>query len=144
MTIRAYRDADLGAVIDLWRACDLIRPWNPPAHDIAFCRSSGHGELFVAEAEGRIVGTVMAGHDGHRGWIYYVGVDPARRRDGLGTALMAHAESWLARQGVLKVQLLIRETNTAVAAFYERLGYAVEPRLVMAKRLDRGDGQKNA
>src|SRR5882724_12051612 len=82
--IRPFQDADLAAVVALWQTCDLTRPWNPPARDIEFCRSSGHGEIFVAEAAGAIVGTVMAGHDGHRGWLYYVAVDPTRRRDGLG------------------------------------------------------------
>lgn len=135
--IRPYREADLGAVVDLWQACDLARPWNPPARDIAFCRGSGHGELFVAEAEGRVVGTVMAGHDGHRGWVYYVAVDPARRHAGLGRRLMAHAEAWLAGQGVPKLELLIRDTNTAVQGFYERLGYEQEPRVVMSKWLAR-------
>jgi ribosomal protein S18 acetylase RimI-like enzyme len=133
--IRPYRESDLGAVVDLWRACDLTRPWNPPARDIAFCRSSGHGEIFVAEADGGIIGTVMAGHDGHRGWVYYVAVDPARRRDGLGRRLVAQAEGWLATQGVPKLMLVIRDTNTAVQAFYERLGYAQEPRVLMAKWL---------
>jgi ribosomal protein S18 acetylase RimI-like enzyme len=133
--IRPYRDSDLGAVVDLWQACDLARPWNPPARDIAFCRSSGHGEIFVAEADGGIIGTVMAGHDGHRGWVYYVAVHPARRRDGLGRRLVAQAEGWLATQGVPKLMLVIRDTNTAVQAFYERLGYAQEPRVLMAKWL---------
>lgn len=133
--IRPYRESDLGAVVDLWRACDLTRPWNPPARDIAFCRSSGHGEIFVAEADGGIIGTVMAGHDGHRGWVYYVAVDAARRRDGLGRRLVAQAEGWLATQGVPKLMLVIRDTNTAVQAFYERLGYAQEPRVLMAKWL---------
>jgi ribosomal protein S18 acetylase RimI-like enzyme len=133
--IRPYRDSDLGAVVDLWQACDLTRPWNPPARDIAFCRSSGHGEIFVAQADGGIIGTVMAGHDGHRGWVYYLAVDPARRRDGLGRRLVAQAEDWLATQGVPKLMLVIRDTNTAVQAFYERLGYAQEPRVLMAKWL---------
>ena len=133
--IRPYRDSDLGAVVDLWQACDLTRPWNPPARDIAFCRSSGHGEIFVAEADGGIIGTVMAGHDGHRGWVYYLAVDPARRRDGLGRRLVAQAEDWLATQGVPELMLMIRDTNTAVQAFYERLGYVQEPRVMMAKWL---------
>jgi ribosomal protein S18 acetylase RimI-like enzyme len=133
--IRPYRDADFGAVFDLWRACNLTQPWNPPARDIEFCRSSGHGELFVAEADGRIVGTVMAGHDGHRGWLYYVAVDPARQRSGIGAQLVAHAEAWLAAAGVPKAMLLVRDTNAAVAGFYERLGYDVEPRILMTKWL---------
>jgi ribosomal protein S18 acetylase RimI-like enzyme len=138
--IREFRDGDLAAVVALWQACDLVRPWNPPARDIEFCRGSGHGAVFVAEADGTVAGTIMAGHDGHRGWVYYVAVTPARRRDGLGRKLMAHAETWLAAQGVPKVMLLIRETNDAVAAFYARLGYEIEPRLLMTKRLgERGD-----
>jgi ribosomal protein S18 acetylase RimI-like enzyme len=137
MIIRPFCENDLAAVGDLWKVCDLVRPWNPPARDIVFCRESGHGELFVAEADGRLVGTVMVGHDGHRGWIYYVAVDPTQRRGGLGRQLMAHAEKWLGGEGVPKAMLLIRETNTAVARFYERLGYAVEPRLLMTKRLSR-------
>jgi ribosomal protein S18 acetylase RimI-like enzyme len=133
--IREFRDGDLAAVIALWRACDLTRPWNPPERDIELCRQSGHGTLFVAEAADRVVGSIMVGHDGHRGWVYYVAVDPALRRDGLGRILMKHAEDFLAAQGVPKIMLLIRETNTAVAAFYERLGYQLEPRLLMTKSL---------
>ena len=135
MNIREFGDGDLVAIIALWQACDLTRPWNPPERDIEFCRSSGHATLFVGEAEGCIVGSVMVGHDGHRGWIYYVAVDPARRRDGLGRTLMDHAERFLAAAGVPKVMLLIRETNTAVADFYGRLGYAPEPRVLMTKWL---------
>ena len=135
MRIREFGDGDLAAIVTLWRACDLVRPWNPPERDIEFCRKSGHATLFVAEVEGCIVGSVMVGHDGHRGWVYYVAVDPARRRDGLGRILMKHAEDFLQAQGVPKIMLLIRETNTAVAAFYERLGYQLEPRLLMTKSL---------
>jgi ribosomal protein S18 acetylase RimI-like enzyme len=135
MNIREFRDGDRDAIIALWRDCDLTRPWNPPERDIELCRRSGHGTLFVAEAEGSIVGTIMAGHDGHRGWVYYVAVARSRRRDGLGRALMKHAENFLAAQGVPKIMLLIRETNGAVAAFYERLGYQIEPRLLMTKPL---------
>ncbi|MBV9521957.1 MAG: GNAT family acetyltransferase [Alphaproteobacteria bacterium] len=144
VNIRPYREADFDAVLALWQACDLLRPWNPPAGDIAFCRRSGHGEVLVAEANEAIIGTAMVGHDGHRGWIYYVAVDPARRRSGLGRALMAAAEAWLRVREVAKVQLLIRETNSAVAGFYERLGYAAEPRLVMSKRLREQGHDKNA
>ena len=139
--IRAFRDSDLGAVVDLWQACDLVRPWNPPAQDIAFCRRSGHGELLVAEAAGRIVGTVMVGHDGHRGWLYYVAVDPTRRREGLGRRLVAAAEAWLAERGVAKAMLLIRDTNTAIGTFYQRLGYEVEPRVLMTRWLKGGPGK---
>ncbi len=142
MRIREFGDGDLAAVTALWQACDLTRPWNPPERDIEFCRSSGHATLFVAEAEGSIIGSVMAGHDGHRGWVYYVAVDPSHRRHGLGRALMDHAERYLIAAGVPKVMLLIRETNTAVEDFYGRLGYVPEPRVLMAKWLrDGGEDQ---
>src|SRR4051812_7249962 len=85
----------------------------------------------ATRAGGRIVGSVMAGHDGHRGWIYYVAVDPAERKTGLGKRLVAAAEAALLERGVRKAMLLIRDTNTAVRGFYERLGYEVEPRTLM-------------
>jgi ribosomal protein S18 acetylase RimI-like enzyme len=131
--IRPFREGDLDAVVALWEACALTRPWNRPDRDIDFCRRSGHGDVFVAARGGRIAGTIMAGHDGHRGWLYYLAVDPACRRAGLGRTLVAHAEAWLAAQGVAKVMLMIRETNTAVAGFYERAGYEQEPRVLMSK-----------
>ena len=133
--IRAVEDADVAAVATLWRDCGLVAPYNPPGHDIAFCRATPTSELFVAEAGGAIVATAMAGHDGHRGWLYYVAVDPARRGAGLGRRMVAQAEVWLAERGVRKVNLIIRDTNAAVQGFYERLGYDVEPRIQMARWL---------
>ncbi len=133
--IHAVEDADVAAVAALWRDCGLAVSYNPPDRDIAFCRATPTSELFVAEAGGAIVATAMAGHDGHRGWLYYVAVDLSRRGEGLGRAMVAHAESWLAGQGVRKVNLIIRDTNAAVRGFYERLGYDVEPRIQMARWL---------
>lgn len=135
LQIRAVEDADVAAVAALWRDCGLAVPHNPPGHDIAFCRATPTSELFVAELGGAIAATAMAGHDGHRGWLYDVAVDPKRRGEGLGRAIVARAESWLAEQGVRKVNLIIRDTNAAVQAFYERLGYDVEPRIQMARWL---------
>jgi ribosomal protein S18 acetylase RimI-like enzyme len=134
--IRPYREADEAAVIALWQACGLTRPWNPPAADIAFARSSGHGELFLAEDAGEIVGSVMVGHDGHRGWVYYLAAAASRRQEGLGRRLMAAAEEWLTARGVRKCELMIRSSNEAAAGFYARLGYDREPVLVMSRWLD--------
>ena len=134
-TIRVYRDTDEDQVVALWHACGLTKDYNPPAGDIAFCRATPTAELFVAEDDGRVVATAMTGHDGHRGWLYYVAVEPALRRTGLGRRMVARAEAWLAALGVRKVNLIIRETNTAVRGFYERLGYDVEPRTQMARWL---------
>ncbi len=134
--IRPYRDSDESAVVVLWQTCGLTRPWNPPVADIALLRGSGHGEILVAQQEGGVIGSVMVGHDGHRGWIYYLAVAPSRRRDGLGGQLMRAAEAWLRARGIRKVELMIRDTNTAVSAFYARLGYCKEPVTVMSRWLD--------
>jgi ribosomal protein S18 acetylase RimI-like enzyme len=136
-TIRPYREEDRAAVIALWEACDLTRPWNPPDRDLALLLSSGHGELFLAERDGAVIGSVMVGHDGHRGWLYYVAIISCERGAGLGRRLVEHAEGWLKNRGVPKAMLLVRETNAAATAFYERLGYAIEPRTLMTRWLDR-------
>ena len=111
-------------------------PTNDPVKDIALCRQSGHGEILVAERISGMVASVMVGHDGHRSWLYYLAVAPERRRQGLGRRMVAEAEAWLATRGVPKVELMIRDTNSEVAAFYARLGYIQEPRIVMTRRLD--------
>ena len=134
--IRPLRDADEAAIITLWQLCGLTRPWNPPATDIALLRSSGHGEILVAENAGEIVGSVMVGHDGHRGWVYYLAVSPTDQRGGLGRRLMDAAEEWLTARGVRKCELMIRNSNEAAAGFYVRLGYESEPVLVMSRWLD--------
>ena len=131
--IRPIGDAETAAVEALWRACDLVVSYNPPAHDIAFCRASPNSELFVAAADGAVVASIMVGHDGHRGWLYYVAVDPAMRGRDLGRRMVAHGEDWLRSLGVRKINLMIRESNTGVRAFYERIGYSVEPRTAMAR-----------
>lgn len=139
LLIRPCADDDLAAVIALWRASGLLVPWNDPAADIAFCRGSPESELFVglaAEVAARpLVATVMTGHDGHRGWLYYLAVHPDRRRRGLGRRMVARAEAWLAELGVGKVQLMIRSDNAAARGFYERIGYAQEDRIIMSRRL---------
>jgi ribosomal protein S18 acetylase RimI-like enzyme len=134
--IRPYRDEDEGAVVALWEACGLTRPWNPPSADIALLRGSGHGEILVATGAGGVIGSVMIGHDGHRGWVYYLAVAPPCRRAGLGGRLMDAAEAWLRERGIRKVELMIRDSNSAVTAFYARLGYRREPVTVMSRWLD--------
>ena len=143
--IRPYQAADQSVVIALWDACGLLRTWNNPASDIALCLDTPASNLFVATAAGDdgIAGlwaTIMCGSDGHRGWLYYLAVDPGRRRAGVARSMVRHAEGWLAEQGIGKVELMIRRENDAVREFYERVGYEVEPRLVMSRRLQDDDG----
>jgi ribosomal protein S18 acetylase RimI-like enzyme len=130
------RDADVDAVIALWQRCGLTRPWNDPASDIAFARRGQNATVLVGRAAGEIAATAMAGHDGHRGWVYYVAVDPDLRGKDFGRAIMAAAEDWLRREGVTKVMLMVRPDNTAVRAFYDKLGYDLQERVIYAKWLD--------
>jgi GNAT superfamily N-acetyltransferase len=135
LAIRDYADPDRDAVIALWDRCGLLRPWNDPASDITLCRESGHGVVLVGEADGALAGAVMVGHDGHRGWIYYLAVDPARRKAGHGRELVVAAEAWLRARGMPKVELMVRAENQPVRAFYRRLGYADSTVQVMGRWL---------
>lgn len=132
---RAITDADIEAVVALWQACGLTRPWNDPYRDIAFARESETSTVLVLEQDGRIAATVMAGHDGHRGMLYYVAVDHALQRRGLGRQAVRTAETWLGTHGVWKVNLLVRAENAAVKGFYEALDYEVNPVLCMARKI---------
>ena len=138
--IRTYKPDDLDAVVALWAACDLTRPWNSPIHDIAFCMDGPSSTLFIGERAGTIVATAMVGHDGHRGWIYYLATAPDLQRQGIGGKMVTHAEDWLREQGVGKLNLMIRDDNETVRDFYISIGYEAEPRIVMAKHLK--DGKK--
>jgi ribosomal protein S18 acetylase RimI-like enzyme len=147
LDIRPYRDPDRSAVIALWDACGLLRAWNDPAADIALCVSTPAADLLVATGsdEDGIAGlwaTIMCGSDGHRGWLYYLAVDPARRHTGIARRMVRHAEDWLAARDIRKVELMIRPENDAVREFYERMGYEVEPRLVMSRWLQDDDGRR--
>ena len=114
----------------------MTRPWNDPRKDIARKLRVNPEWFLVAEAAGAVVGSVMAGYEGHRGWINYLAVDPARRRAGLGRALMAAAEQQLRTAGCPKINLQVRPDNRAAIAFYERLGFAVEGAVSLGKRLE--------
>ena len=136
LSIREYRSADRDAVIALWETCSLTRPWNDPATDIAFCVSRPESTVLVGEADGRIIASVMTGHDGHRGWLYYLAVEPGLQKNGHGRAMVAAAEDWLKARGAPKIMLMVRPENEQVRAFYGALGYEEEPRVIFAKRLD--------
>jgi ribosomal protein S18 acetylase RimI-like enzyme len=133
--IRAYEAADEPALVALWRDCGLTKPWNDPHKDILRKLRVQPDLLLVAVADGAIVGSVMAGYEGHRGWINYLAVAPSQRRRGLGRELMREAERRLFALGCPKINLQIRSDNRDVIAFYERIGYAVDPLVSMGKRL---------
>ena len=136
LVITPYRESDERAVIALWRE---VFPNDPPHNDPATSirrKLAVQRELFfVAKIDGAVVGTAMAGYDGHRGWIYSVAVSPRHRRQGIGSKLLAHAENALAAMDCPKVNLQVRATNSDVVEFYRRAGYAVEERVSLGKHL---------
>lgn len=133
--IRPFAEADTEAVVALWRECGLTRPWNDPYKDIAR-KLQVQRELFlVGEAEGAIVSSIMAGYEGHRGWIYYLAVAPSHQRRGFARELMERVEAMLLARGCPKISLLVRSTNTAVLEFYARIGYAQDAAVPLGKRL---------
>jgi ribosomal protein S18 acetylase RimI-like enzyme len=136
LSITPIEDADVAAVIALWQRCDLTRPWNDPAADIAMARGGANATVLVGRDGVDIVASVLVGHDGHRGWVYYVSVDPDRRGKGYGRDIMNAAEDWLRGLGVEKLQLMVRAGNAKVQAFYETLDYQEQARVIYAKWLD--------
>ncbi len=136
LTINPMQAGEEQAVIAVWQAAGLTRPYNNPLEDIRFCLASGHGTVLVGKLDTRIIGSVMVGHDGHRGVLYYVGVDPAFARKGFGADLVKAAENWLQQRGVWKINIMIRVGNEKVVSFYESLGFDISPRVNMEKWLD--------
>ena len=123
LDVRAMADGEEAAVIALWQRAGLTRPWNDPANDLAFARGKAQSDILVGTADAAIVASAMVGHDGHRGVMYYVAVDPALQGRGLGRQMVAAAEAWLLTRGVWKVNLMVRQGNEPVLGFYAGLGY---------------------
>ena len=136
LAIAPIEDGDVTAVIALWERCGLTRPWNDPAADIALARRGANSSVLIGRDGGAIIATAMVGHDGHRGWVYYVATDPDHRGKGHGRAIMNAAEEWLRLAGIAKMQLMVRSDNTRVQAFYESIGYDEQERILYAKWLD--------
>ena len=133
--LRELTAVDAPAVVELWHAAGLTRPWNDPHEDFRRALDGRTSTVLGLNEHGRLAGTAMVGHDGHRGWVYYLAVAPTHRRRGHGRALMAACEAWLQDRGVPKLNLMVRGTNASTIAFYEALGYGADDVLVMSKRL---------
>lgn len=132
LTIRSFAQADREPVKALWTACGLVVPYNDPDADIDLAAGREGSDILVGVLPGgHVAATAMVGHDGHRGWLYYVAVDPTRRGRGFGRTMVRAGEDWLRERGIRKAQLMVRDTNAAVRAFYERIGWAEIPRVVM-------------
>lgn len=135
MQIRTFHAADESAVVALWDECRLTRPWNDPHQDIAR-KVLVQPELFlVGVTDGAVMASVMAGYEGHRGWMNYLAVAPRFRGRGFGRILVEHVERALLERGCPKVNLQVRASNPEAVAFYRRLGYARDESISLGKRL---------
>ena len=134
--VRVFKETDEARVIELWTFAGLVRPWNNPKKDIARKLKLQRELFLVAELQGVLVGTVMAGYEGHRGWVNYLAVDIGQRRRGIGTALMRDAERRLRLLGCPKINLQVRRENADVQAFYAALGFKADEAVSMGKRLE--------
>lgn len=130
------QEPDVESAVSLWEACGLTRSWNDPQKDIRFAMAGETSTVLVGLIDGRIVATVMAGHDGHRGVLYYLAVQPEFQKRGYGKAAVAAAEQWLRERGVWKINLMVRKDNEKAGRFYERMGYEINPVTSYGKRLD--------
>ena len=126
--------ADEAATVALWHAAGLTRPWNDPAADFRMALAGPASTILLAADGDALAGSVMVGFDGHRGWVYYLAADPARRGRGIGRALMAAAEAWLVERGCPKIQLMVRGDNHAAKGFYAAIGYEVQGVVTLGKR----------
>lgn len=138
MELREALLQDSPAVAALWQTCGLTRPWNDPTADIALALGNPTSTIWLAHDGGVLVGTVMAGFEGHRGWIYYLASLPDRRGEGIAAQLLATAQDWLAQLGCPKVELMVREGNEA-AGLYEHLGWERQAVAVYARWLGKED-----
>ena len=113
---------DIAALVALWEACGLTRPWNDPARDARLAMDGATSAVLGMRDGDALIASVMVGFDGHRGWVYYLAVAPDRRREGLGRQLMEAAEAWLRERDAPKLQLMVRTGNEAALGFYRALG----------------------
>jgi ribosomal protein S18 acetylase RimI-like enzyme len=126
---------DMEPVVALWEACGLTRPWNDPRDDFSLALNAAGCTVFVGRQDGRLLASIMVGFDGHRGWLYYLAVEPAEQRCGHGREMMSVAEAWLRMKKAPKLQLMVREANSAALAFYDNLGLERQAVVVLGKFL---------
>ena len=139
LAIASIEDRDVPEVVRLWKRAGLVREWNDPSGDIELARRERNSTILLGRHDGALVASVLVGHDGHRGWVYYVSVDPDHRLKDYGRQIMTAAEDWLRERGIMKLQLMVRGDNTRVHAFYRSLGYYDQQRTTFAKWLDGRD-----
>lgn len=133
--LREYSPQDQADVIDLWKSCGLVVPWNDPARDIELKLQVDPDLFLVTENKGTVTGTIMGGYEGHRGWIYYLAVHPDHRNLGIGRRMIEEVEKRLAQRGCPKINLMVRRSNSTVIDFYTSLGYLKDDVVCLGKKL---------
>ena len=133
--IREAVIGDQDQVISIWKLCELVKPQNDPVLDYQLALETKDSAVLVLETENSLVVSVVVGFDGHRGWYYYLGITPDHQSAGNGRLLVEAAENWLISRGAPKAMLMVRNSNSKVIGFYEKLGYSVEETSVLGKRL---------
>ena len=139
MEIRPFQGSDEEEVVALWHRCELVRPTNDPRKDIRRKLAVRPDLFLVGVVDGRVVATVMAGYEGHRGWLNYLAVAPGHRRRGLARTLVTEAERRLREAGCPKINLQVRSSNGGVVEFYRRIGYSTDDVVSMGKRLEQDE-----
>ena len=137
-----FRDVKRGdelLIIRLWERCELTRPWNNPTLDFRRKMDDFLGAFWLVENNGQIIASVMVGYDGHRGSLNYLAVDPDFQGNGIGRKLVAEAEGFLRKKGCAKLNVAVREDNTAATDFYTALAYETDPVVTRSKRLIHDD-----
>ena len=127
--------AAIDEIVNLWRRCGLLRPWNDPINDIKLARAD-NGAVLCALLDNKLVGATMVGHDGHRGAVYYLGVEPEYQKSGIGLKLIEACEDWVRARNIPKINLLVRKENQGVLDFYQNLGFADTNSICLYKNLD--------
>jgi ribosomal protein S18 acetylase RimI-like enzyme len=135
LSVRQYQAQDREAVVTLWERCNLTHACNDPVKDIERKLKVGPELFLIGLIDGKIVATVMGGYDGHRGWVYYLGVSPEHRRRGYGYRMMDAVTGRLLDMGCPKINIQVRGDNRLALGFYEKIGYAAEDRVSLARRL---------
>ncbi|WOE74416.1 GNAT family acetyltransferase [Alterisphingorhabdus coralli] len=136
MGVRQASLEDCEAVVALWESCALTRPWNDAESDFKQAVVGKTSDVLILEGNEQMVASAMVGFDGHRGWVYYLAVEPSRQKGGLGRQIMSAAEEYLREQGAAKIQLMVRSENSSACAFYKSLGYEQQPVLTFGRRLE--------
>lgn len=127
---------DRAAVIALWQAAGLTRPWNDPGSDFDLALSNPTSTILIVRDGDEVIGSAMVGFDGHRGWVYYLATNPDRLKQGIGRSLMSAAEDWLQQSGCSRPRLMVRGDNLAARGFYQALGYNDQDVVTMGRNLD--------